>query len=844
MKLLIIDANALLHRVYHALPRLTDPQGRPIQAVYGLANILLKIITELKPDYIFSCWDRPEPTFRHRSYKEYKITRPPLSEDLKSQIPLAKRLFQLFNIPIVDYPGYEADDIIATLKEKFQQNFNEIIILTGDLDTLQLVDEKTKIYTMKKGISEMKFYDISEVKNRFGIMPSQIVDYKALVGDPSDNIKGIPGIGFKTAAKLLEKFSNIEGIIEAAEKNLLEIKFRRLILENKDNLLWHKNLLTLVKNVDIKNTLEKYSGPDFKALYQFFQELGFKSLLKRIEPLLSQTSLSQNIFRKVVSIKEIDNLKELETINRLALINLQNKIYLYDGENTYLLSDKLLKNVFFLDKEKIVWDLKKFYHLLFNDDFYFDKKINLDTIFDFKILFWLTEPNLGKYTFSETISFLKPDLPFNEKDLFYLQYIFDCYERLKERINSLDLMKVYKEIELPLVGVLVRMEKNGIKIDKDILQEVKTRCFEEIKKLREEINKLAGFSFNPLSPKELRYVLFEKLKISAKGLSKTAKGSISTQESDLQKIANLHPIVEKILEYRKLIKIASTYTDSLLVSFSEIDKRIHPTFLQTATTTGRLASENPNVQNIPLEGDLANLVRKAFKAEDSYSFLAGDYSQLELRLAAHLSGDENLIKDFQDNIDVHTQTAKIVFGVENNETRKMAKIINFSIIYGTSSKGLAESLRMSISEAQKIIERYFKFYPGLKKMREELIEKAKTFGYAETLFGRKLLIPEIYSQSYREKSFAERIAINMPIQGLGADILKKAMIDLDDKIYKNNWKEAKIILSIHDEIILEVKEDLIDKVEEALKKSMENVVVLKVPLLVKIKEGKNLAEIK
>jgi DNA polymerase-1 len=350
--------------------------------------------------------------------------------------------------------------------------------------------------------------------------------------------------------------------------------------------------------------------------------------------------------------------------------------------------------------------------------------------------------------------------------------------------------------------------------------------------------------FNPLSPKELNYILFQKLKLPSKGLAKTKKGEISTQESELLKIIDTHPIVPKILDYRKLVKVASTYTDSLLVSFDPKDGRVHPVYNQTGTSTGRLSSENPNVQNIPLKGELADLVREAFIAEKGFLFLGADYSQLELRLAAHLSEDENLLAAFKNNLDIHSQTAKLVFGEENLETRRMAKAINFGIIYGMQAKGLAERLRIPISQAQKIIERYFHFYPGLKKMREDLIEKAKIYGYAETLSGRKLSLPEIYSNSYREKSEAERIAVNMPIQGLGADIIKKAMIAIDRALYEEFIKEANLILSVHDELVLEVKEEKIDAISKIVKEKMEKAILLSLPLEVKIKEGRNLLEIK
>jgi DNA polymerase-1 len=843
MRLLLIDTHALLYRLYHALPRLTDPSGKPIQAVYGLANVILKIIDELKPDFIFACYDRPEPTFRHQAFKEYKAQRPAITDDFKIQIPIAKKLLEAFNIPVIEYPGYEADDLIATLKNIFYEKVSEIIILTGDLDTLQLIDSKTNVYLIKKGVSEIKIYDENEVEKRFGILPNQITDFKSLVGDPSDNIKGIAGVGEKTAAKLLQKYQTLEDIISASEKGLLEPSLRSKILDAKERLIFQKNLLTLKKDVPLEIKIDKFSGIDYQKLFQFFQAYGFKSLLKRIEPFIKEKSVPTLLQRRKYEAKSVENLPKLK--ENLFTVLEDNKIYLFLNNEVYILPNRLqyVKDLFLFEGHKYFWDTKPFWKILLQNDWYLDQKINLETIFDLKILFWLIEPHLGRYKFQEAVNFLIPkSFAHNLLDAF--EFFNEFKEKIEEKIKFLNLNNVYSEIERPLTPVLARMELMGIKIDQNKIKELKSRCLIEIQALKKEIENLAGVPFNPLSPKELNYILFQKLKLPSKGLAKTKKGEISTQESELLKIIDAHPIVPKILDYRKLVKVASTYTDSLLVSFDPKDGRVHPVYNQTGTSTGRLSSENPNVQNIPLKGELADLVREAFIAEEGFLFLGADYSQLELRLAAHLSQDENLLAAFKNNLDIHSQTAKLVFGEENLETRRLAKAINFGIIYGMQAKGLAERLRIPISQAQKIIERYFHFYPGLKKMREDLIEKAKIYGYAETLSGRKLSLPEIYSNSYREKSEAERIAVNMPIQGLGADIIKKAMIAIDRALYEEFIKEANLILSIHDELVLEVKEEKIDAISKMVKEKMENAILLSLPLEVKIKEGRNLLEIK
>jgi DNA polymerase-1 len=822
MKVYLIDANALIYRIYHAMPKLTDPQGRPIQAVYGLANTLLKILKEEKPDYIFALYDRPEPTIRHQVFKEYKATRPPVTDDLKLQISLSKKIFSAFNIPIIEKVGYEADDLIATLKEKFINLADEIIILTGDLDTLQLVDSKTKILTMQKGITKTIIYDENKVKEKYGLLPLQLPDYKALIGDPSDNIIGIPGIGPKTASQLLQKYQNLERIVEAAKEKKLDPKIGLAILNNKEKLLFNRDLVTLRKNIDIdEKFLVSYQGYKEENLISVFQEFGFKSLIQRIKPTFGLFTSSLVREEKIISPSDLP----LPLFFYLD----QDKIKIYDTEGQVkILEKKFLKEIFFLEGEKFIFDLKNIFKEILKEDFYFDKKISLEKIYDLKLIFWLLNPDKGNYSLEKIISFFSEQNP--------LKITQDLILKLKE----LDLEKVYFELELPLTSVLARMELRGIKIDLKALEEFKKKVKEKNDMLLEEIYNSAGERFNPNSPIQLREILFKKLKLPTKGLAKTSKGEISTQESELLKIIHLHPIIEKILAYRETNKLLTTYTDSLLQSYNLQTKRIYTTFNQTGTSTGRIASENPNLQNLPLEGELAHYLRKCFVAEDGYIFLKADYSQIELRLLAHLSQDENLISAFKNNLDLHSQTAKMIFGEETPETRRKAKIINFGITYGITARGLAQRLQIPVSEANKLIERFFYFYPGVKKLKEELIEFAKIYGYVQTLFGRKRFIPEINYQSYQERTMAERIAINMPIQGLAADLLKKAIILIDEEIYQRNLP-AYLVLTIHDELVFEVKKEVKEEMRGIIKERMEKVFALNVPLEVNLTEGENLS---
>jgi len=837
MKVYLIDANALIYRIYHAMPKLTDSQGRPIQAVYGLANTLLKILKEEKPDYIFALYDRPEPTIRHQVFKEYKATRPPATDDLKLQISLSKKIFSAFNIPIIEKIGYEADDLIATLKEKFVNLADEIIILTGDLDTLQLVDQKTKILTMQRGITKTMVYDENKIKEKYGLLPLQLPDYKALVGDPSDNIIGIPGIGPKTASQLLQKYQNLEGVIEAAREKKLDQKINLAILNNKEKLLFNKDLVTLRKNIDIlasladddKTLLVPYQGYNEENLISVFQEFGFKSLLQRIKPsfglfassLNSPALLGQNREEKIISFSDL----KFPFFFYLD----QDKIKTYDSSGQVkVLEKKFLKEIFSSEEEKFVFDLKNIFKKILKEDFYFDKKITLEKIYDLKLIFWLLNPDKGNYSLEKITSFFSESNP--------LKITQDLILKMKE----LDLERVYFELELAVAPVLARIELRGIKVDLKAVEEFKQKIKEKHNKLLEEIYNLAGEKFNPNSPKKLREILFKKLKLLTKGLAKTSKGEISTQESELLKIIHLHPIIEKILAYREVNKLLTTYTDSLLQNYNPQTKRIYTTFNQTGTSTGRIASENPNLQNLPLEGELANCLRKCFITEENYIFLKADYSQIELRLLAHLSQDEKLISAFKNNLDLHSQTAKMIFGEETKETRKKAKIINFSIAYGISARGLAQRLQISVSEANKLIETFFYFYPGVKKLKEDLTEFAKIYGYAQTLFGRKRFIPEINYQSYQERTMAERMAINMPVQGLAADLLKKAMILIDEEIYRRNLP-AYLVLTIHDELVFEVKKEAKEEIRGIIKERMEKVFDSSVPLIINLSEGENLS---
>lgn len=830
-KLLLIDINSLLHRLYHAIPILRSPQGIPTNALYGLTNILLKIINEIRANYIVACYDTPALTLRHIKFKEYKAQRPKVADDLKKQISYSKKLLQVFNIQIVEKSGYEADDLIGTLTNKNKDK--EIIILSGDLDILQLVDDNIKVFFLKKGIKEVEIYDKEKVIERFGIEPQFLPDLKALIGDPSDNIIGIKGIGEKTASNLIKKFGNIEKIIEAAEKGLIEYSLRKAILENKDRLILNKDLATIIKDVDINLQLKKYQRPLDKQLISVLEELGFKSIIAR---LFKEQKIS--LFTKSFQYKN-DLPPNLEEI---FIILHQDKIYA--SVNSEAVKIDITKDNFqkIINADRIyVFDLKqlfkKFYEIT-------QKELPLNKFFDLKIAFWLVTP-YNKITLEKLTNFYstKPLLTLKDCLDFILLNYKTIANELENKIKEFNLEEILN-LDQQVSQILGIMELNGILLDKKKLKSFKEFLIEDLNRLKKEISELAGANFNVNSPIELRYILFTKLKLPTKGLKRTPKGEISTQESELIKIKDQHPIIEKILEYREKTKMLSAFSENLL-KFVRTDERITTNFEITGTATGRISSEEPNLQNIPVEGELAKKLRSCFIAPEGHKFISFDYSQIELRITAEISKDDNLISIFKQDLDIHSITAKLLFMEENEKTRRLAKIINFGIIYGISPKGLKERTGLSLTESKKIIESYFKNFPGVQKMIKELIEKAKTYGYAENIFGRKRFVPELFSRAYSEALKGERIAINTPIQGTAADIMKKAMIQIYKFIKDNNLEnKAKIILQIHDELILEVSDDIINLIKDEVKKIMENVVNFSIPLKVKVSIGKDLAEIK
>lgn len=762
-KLVLLDAHAILHRAYHALPDFSSNSGEPTGALYGLTAMLMKIIQELNPDYVVACYDLPEPTFRHDVYDEYKGKRTKTDDELIAQLDRSRDIFEAFNIPIYEKSGYEADDILGTIVEQTKDTKNlEVIIASGDMDTLQLVDKKrVQVYTLKKGINDTILYDEKGVVERFGFKPNLLPDYKGLRGDPSDNIIGIAGIGEKTASTLIQTFGSLENMYLKLKKGhgLFEkagIKPRiiGLLEDNEEEALFSKMLALIRRDVPVAFTLSKNGwreSIDVKKARTLFDELSFRTLANRFDVLF-----------KTKNSRESADGAEDEKIK------------------TEEIDEKLLKET--------------------------------------AVALWVLRSNKTNPDLEDILQFAGVDsLPV-------------AHKKILDQIKKEKLETVYEDIEKPLIPITEKMQELGIEIDTEYLKKLSKEYHKELSKLEKKIYKHAGEEFNISSPKQLGEVLFEKMGLSVKNQKKTGTGQKSTKESELEKMKDLHPIISDILSYRELRKLLTTYIDNLPKMVGK-DGRLHAEFLQTGTTTGRMASQNPNLQNIPIKTELGRRIRNAFVAKKGYKFLACDYSQIELRVAALLSGDKKLIQIFKTGGDIHTAVATEVFGVPpelvDYEMRRRAKVINFGIIYGMGVNALRQSLGKDTTtpaEAQKFYNDYFKQFSGLAHYLDQVKASAYRTGYTETYFGRKRYFEGIKSSVPFIRASAERMAINAPIQGTEADIVKIATINIENYIKKQELEnDVRLLLQVHDELVFEVKEDKLKKVVPEVKRIMESV---------------------
>jgi len=906
-KLLIIDGNAIIHRSFHALPpTLRTKDGTLVNAVYGFTSFLLTALNEFHPEFMILTLDKKGPTFRHAAYKEYKATRVKAPDELYEQIPIVKRVAQTFAIPIFEKSGFEADDLIGTLCAQAEKEKNlETIIITGDLDTLQLVTDKTKVYTTSRGLSESVLYDSEKVKSRYNLSPKQIIDLKALAGDPSDNIPGAKGIGQKTATELLVNFKNIEGVYQAVEKNDKKIKARtlELLTASKDEVFLSKSLVTINREAPINLSLKDavFSGFNLDEVLELFSKLEFKSLLNKAKSLRDyqqkkQNDNFENKEQKINARQEKANycflktesefskfLKLLEKRKSFALhlsaelkndskTNLLGLAFSWKENEAYfvLLNDQNLKALKPILENKEV--LKAGHDLKTTWQVFKNLGVNFRGMgFDVMLASYLLNPGERRHDL-DALAFLElgidkltskdiaPDnstqlsFDFSEPDQEKIALLAnegaDLINRLQLTLNkkliTWELKNIFETIEMPLIKVLAAMEHTGIKIDMAPINKLAKEVREKIKILEKNIYLLAGKKFNINSTKQLKEILFVDLAIPTTGIKKTKTG-FSTAEEELIKLKDLSPIIPLLQDYRELMKLETTYLNALPKIINAKTGKIHAHFNQAVTATGRLSSNDPNLQNIPTRTEEGRRIREAFIAEKGCQLLGLDYSQIELRLAAHMSQDKAMIKAFVDGEDIHTATAASIHDISLEEVskqqRREAKAINFGILYGQGPHGLSQSAGINFFSAKEFIKKYFATYPGIKKMVDNFIKEAQKNGYAITLFGRKRPLPDINSTIPMVKKGAERMAINTPIQGTAADLIKLAMIKISDLIATAN-DDIRLLIQVHDELIFEVKEAKIDYYSLKIKEIMENIIKLKVPIIVDTSRGKNWGELK
>jgi len=883
-KLMLIDANALIHRAYHALPPLTSPKGELVNAVFGFASALLKSVKDERPHYIVVCYDAGRHTFRNDIYDGYKAKRQETDEALYLQIPRTKQLVEALNIPLYAQQGVEADDLIGALAAKAEKQGLRSVIVTGDKDALQLVNASTSVYSLHKGVSETLIYTPQVVKEKMGVLPNQIVDYKALAGDSSDNIPGVPGIGPKTAVELLGKYKDIEGIYKHLAK--LSERQQKLLKENKDSMAMSRILAKIKTDLKIELDLKEadIGNFDFAKAVGLFHELGFKSLMNRLP---TSTNASQSsLFGQAEAKKDKEPLphqlvRTLDQWQALAAVLTNQQVLVIDTETIDLGTDLIGVAFGWEDKgaylpispnyptglplEKIKkslgqilanpeikkvghnlkYDLKALNaHGLAVEGAYFDTMIAsalVNSQLYAQKLDDLAQSELG-YTMTPISDLIGKGKgrPMNEVPLEELAaysaedaiITWRLFEKLRTEVETPGLKRVFYEIEMPLLPILVKMEEVGIEIDRKHLAKLGKRLTERLHKIEDEAKKMAGQDFNLSSPAQLKQILFGKLQISAVGV-KQVKTGLSTDAETLTKLKGSHPIIDLILEHRELSKLLNTYINAL-PKLADKNDRVHTTFQQIGAITGRMSSTNPNLQNIPVRNDLANEVRRCFVASQGKVLVGADYSQVELRIVAHLSDDPTMIEAFQSKDDVHAAVSQLL-GVD----RRAAKAINFGIIYGLGPNALANDLGIPISEAKQFIDRYLERFPGIMKFIEMNREQAREKGYTETLFGRKRYFPDIHSPNMALRAAAERMAVNMPSQGTVADIVKLAMIEVDRRLPK----QAQLLIQIHDELLLEVDKGFEQKIAKQLKEIMSGVVELKVPLEVEAKIGPNWADL-
>ncbi len=857
-KVLLIDGNNILHRAYHGLPLLKTKDGRYTNAVYGFLKMLQKILEQESPTHVAICFDKGKNTFRHRKYPAYKAQRKPLDPELLEQMPLIRDVLDWNGYICLDSEEYEADDLIGTLAVKTAEAGDSAVIFSGDKDLLQVLGDRVSVVSGKKQLTDLVKTDENTFREKYGIAPLQLIDLKGLMGDASDNIPGVMGVGEKTALKLITAYDSVENLYAHIDE-LPQNKMKEKLVNDKEKAFLSKDLATVITDVPLDFSWEELIPREKKVdqLKALYRDLEFRSLLRelndreeRVSPAKAKQSaaLTGNLFdlpdvkEKPFGLKMVEERKDLSPNQAVGVFLDNDRLYLATADKTCcslsrreqaaeiaaVLADGQLK--------KQCADLKSLYHYCFDHQIVPDGMAGA-----VEIMAYLDDSNCGSYQLSALA-----DRYFNhdtflfgeEKTAAEAALILPLTEELTKRLTEKDCLALYGDVEFPLVQVLADMECRGIRVDKETLKQMSAELGEQLVAITKRIYEYAGETFNLNSPKQMSVVLFEKMALRH---GKKTKTGYSTNNEVLESLRDVHPIIEEILNYRQLAKLKSTYTDALEKLISDKTGHIHTKFLQTVTTTGRLSSADPNLQNIPIRVEEGRKIRKAFTASDEeHILLAADYSQIELRLLAHFSADPVLIDSFLHEEDIHTRTAGEIFNVPmeqvNRDMRRTAKIVNFGIIYGISSYGLGNDLGISRKMAQEYIDGYFARYPNVKRYLDHAVAEAKEKGYATTLMNRRRYLPDLHSKNFNLRSFAERTAMNTPLQGSAADIIKLVMVKLYAALKDGGYK-SRMILQVHDELIIDCRKDEFDRVKVILKDLMEHTVSLKVPLTVDMKAG-------
>ncbi len=876
-KLLIIDSNSIINRAFYGVRYLSAKDGTPTNAVYGFLNTLFKLIEEIRPDYICTAYDLKAPTFRHKMYSEYKAQRKPMPDGLKVQIPISKKILNAMNIKSFEYEGYEADDIIGTVSKICDDNGVECYIATGDKDDLQLASDKTKVIltVTKSGVNETIYYDESAVIEKYHVTPKEFIDIKALMGDQSDNIPGVSGIGEKTAVSLIEKYKSIEYIYEHIDEIDLKGAMLKKIVDGKGSAFMSKTLATIIRDVPISFDFSEceFGGRVCDCatpeVFGILNSLNLNSIIKRLD--FSDTDISGTISEDIYKDTQINEISSAEELDKF-IATISGKLSFiceFNGDELSSIAFANGKNAVGMDLYNV--DTKVILPIL--NELFKRKDIKLytanakecfvklnniidfpDISYDVEIAAYLINPAKSEYSIASLIRDyfnIEIDAKTESKQMSIFDSNADLtvickkalaieplYKKTSELLEKNKQNYLYNEIELPLIRVLADMQIYGIKIDKEQLNEFSKQLDAKIKNLTAEIYDLSGEEFNINSPKQLGVILFEKLGL--KSFKKTKTG-YSTGIEVLEKLRNAHPIIELLIEYRQLTKLKSTYCDGLLPVIDPSTGRIHSQFNQTVTVTGRISSTEPNMQNIPVRTKLGRELRKMFIAEnDDYILVDADYSQIELRVLAHIANDKTMIDAFKNDEDIHAVTASQVLGIPlfevTPEQRSSAKAVNFGIVYGIGEYSLSQDLKIPVKEAKAYINAYLEKYHGVREYMEKIKSDAEKNGYVKTMMNRIRYIPELKSTNHNIHAFGERVALNTPIQGSAADIIKLAMVKVHKRLIKENLR-SRLILQVHDELIIEALKDEEEEVKKLLREEMENAVQLNVPLKVDMSCG-------